>query len=147
MAKYEPVEHLWAVVFEYYPNFEFSSEAQKIFEEKITNWLWVICQDGSIESRKCKRKKMTLIIDLNDENTLNSMNLLPKFLKQGFGITERSSWGAKVYDKDDPGWRDTVRVDAEGGFFLEGLNNAWDHFNENFDELIRDVKKISASLK
>ena len=55
--------------------------------------------------------------------------------------------GAKVYDKDDPGWTDTVRVDAEGGFFLEGLNNAWDHFNENFDELIRDVKKISASLK
>lgn len=140
-------DQLWAVVFEYYPNFKFTSEAQEIFYQKITKWLWVICQDGSIENEKSKRKKMILIIDLEDENTLRSMNLLPKFLKQGFGITERASWGARVYDKDDPGWTDIVRVDAKGCYFLESLENAWEHFRENLDDLKRDVKKISASLK
>lgn len=147
MAKQESDEHLWVVVFEYYPHFEFIESAQDVFHRKITKWLWVICQDGSIVSRNSKRLKIVLIIDWTDPDTLDSMNLLPKFEKSGFGIKERASWRAKVYDKNDPGWSDIVRIDAEGGFFLEGLNKAWDHFNKNLDELKRDVKKISASLK
>lgn len=145
MAKQESDEHLWVVVFEYYPNFEFASEAREIFDQKITNWLWVICQDGSIVSEKSKRRKMTLIIDLEDENTLKSMNLLPRLFNQGFSTMSRS-WGVRVFDKDDPGWEDVVKVDSEGVFFLEGLNNAWDHLNENLDELTREIEIISVSL-
>ncbi len=136
---------LWRANFALYPDQDsrISRRAIKAFESNISGYLWVIDQSGLIMNKACPKIPLcNYIVDLNDSNTINSINLLPLAFDRRLNQHQIRDFRIKVYENKDGGYDDAIIINPRVGndFVLEDIYWNFVEFNKHLPVLVEEIK-------
>ena len=143
IPKSETGSVLWQVTFALFPDTKVSRKAEIAFEKNITRYLWAIEQTGSLINRDCPELlSLQFTIDLEDRNTVNSVNLLPTVFARRLNPDQRRSFRIKIFENEVGGYKDSIVMDSGGLFVLEGIASSFLEFANSLPSLIADIKNV-----
>ncbi len=143
IPKSETGSVLWQVTFALFPDTRVSKRAEKAFEKNISAYLWAVEQTGSLINRRCPELlSLQFTIDLEDRNTVNSVNLLPTVFSRRLNPDQRRSFRIKVFENEDGDYSDSIVMDSNGLFVLEGISFCFIEFANSLPSLIADIRNV-----
>lgn len=136
---------LFELCFHLFPHPEISREVTELFELKINSFIWSVSQDGNIISAKFDGfLGRNVLIDTEDEQTLRSLKLLPRFFARKLSTAEKKAWRLKVdyreFQETDKETDWVILIDDK--IHLEKVYQSWQHMAVNFKDLMAEVEKI-----
>jgi hypothetical protein len=117
-------------------NDDLSEAAKKVFEKEVTNFAWALREDGAMINERLPQKKgrISFVIDTEDELTVRSFNLLPRYFTKQLTAKEIASLKLRVviYSEgaadygfwDEEMNQDAIKFTAEIGY-IESVANLW----------------------
>lgn len=117
---------------------------KKYFDTKETDErFWVVFQDGRITNGESKFKnapKRNMVIDTADEQTVQSINLLPHFFSRQYALSNLKTLRLKVHHHqyNETDWI----IFMDGYFFLERIHFFWQAQKDTYKALMIELNQI-----
>ncbi len=132
---------LFEVDFNLYPDQKISAEAKKIFERNIAKYYWSVSQEGKIINARFENfPRKDMVVNTEDERTVESLNLLPKLFSRTLSGSQKKNWRIQVYYSKHDETDHIIIINEE--LHLQDYYISWQKEHNNFNALMKEVSKI-----
>ncbi len=132
---------LWRASFALFPNEKVGRKAVRTFEKYFSGYLWAIDQTGLIVNKDCPDLSLLqFTIDLDDPNTVNSVNLLPQVIDRSINQRQSESFQIEIFENKSGGYTDSIVLGERGQFVLADIARNYNGVTRNLPALLAEIK-------